>query len=521
MARLFLFAISILFALGARSAAAQDADALLAEAVMFADPTSVERLLGQGADPNHHYLERPVLSWAAQAGDPALVAPLLAGGAAIDAVDNIGHTALMRAVELGHPGVVEMLLAAGADTTVGDASGGTVAHMAVRTGQADLVELLLRHNADFEHRNQDGNTPLMELLYTSPGNVVDMVRALARAGVDLDLGNDHYTPLYYAVEQGDATLVDTLLIGGADPDRATAQGSLPLVAAAADSHILGSLLAIGADPNAADRYGETPLFAVIAYGTVADLSLMLDAGADPLLVGDSGQSALQRAEAGNREDMLALIAERFGATDADTVSAPTPDTAAPPIVAGDTDELPMLQPLVVMDSPGVGLNYYSSASLPDLLRFYQARFAEMGWSERSLYTDEQLYASGGYRHGDEVYSLSLSLDTSTDPARVMVGVTAHGNLDAATLPRYPGVTATYEGDSTAIYTSADDIGTVAAETLKLLSADGWQGSVTVSIENMQQLTLHKGNITLTVMVSVAPAQDNRTSIQYSLLKISP
>ena len=42
----------------------------------------------------------------------------------------------------------------------------------------------------------------MELLYAAPGSTLGIVRILARAGVDLDLGSDYYTPLYYAVEHG-------------------------------------------------------------------------------------------------------------------------------------------------------------------------------------------------------------------------------------------------------------------------------------------------------------------------------
>ena len=61
---------------------------------------------------------------------------LLDRGAAIDAADNRGRTALMIAAELGHVPVVEVLLRRGADRSKTDKSGKTRARSRDQHGRA-------------------------------------------------------------------------------------------------------------------------------------------------------------------------------------------------------------------------------------------------------------------------------------------------------------------------------------------------------------------------------------------------
>jgi ankyrin repeat protein len=69
---------------------------------------------------------------AAEAG-VATVTLLLDKGAAIEAVDQRGRTALMIAAERDHPLAVELLLARGADATRRDAAGQTAADLTTDT----------------------------------------------------------------------------------------------------------------------------------------------------------------------------------------------------------------------------------------------------------------------------------------------------------------------------------------------------------------------------------------------------
>lgn len=84
---------------------------------------------------------------AAHLGHVDAVRRLIAAGAPLDHVNNLGWTALMEAVVLGNGGpdhqkVVRLLLEAGADRTIGDRDGVTpLAHARAR-GYAEIAELL-------------------------------------------------------------------------------------------------------------------------------------------------------------------------------------------------------------------------------------------------------------------------------------------------------------------------------------------------------------------------------------------
>jgi len=72
---------------------------------------------------------------------------LLAHGAAINAPDVCGWTALHTAVVRHHKDVVELLLAKGADINAKDRQGQTALHLAVKYHVPDVAEYLRQHGA--------------------------------------------------------------------------------------------------------------------------------------------------------------------------------------------------------------------------------------------------------------------------------------------------------------------------------------------------------------------------------------
>ena len=74
------------------------------------------------------------------------MAALLEGGAAVDAVNNLGATALVFAATTAQPRCVRLLLEAGADATLratgGDYEGKTALEMAELGGEAEVAALL-------------------------------------------------------------------------------------------------------------------------------------------------------------------------------------------------------------------------------------------------------------------------------------------------------------------------------------------------------------------------------------------
>ena len=103
---------------------------------------ALEKLLQLGADPDVRSAEgaTPLMN-AVQSNKPAHMMILLAAGAAIDARDDRGFTALHRAAEMGHTELVVYLLQQGADKTIAVGEH-TALSFAVGRGHAAIVELL-------------------------------------------------------------------------------------------------------------------------------------------------------------------------------------------------------------------------------------------------------------------------------------------------------------------------------------------------------------------------------------------
>ncbi len=86
---------------------------------------------------------------AAHLGHHEVVRRLIAAGAPLDHVNNLGWTALIEAVVLGdggpdHQKTVAQLVAAGADRSIADRDGRTPLELARQRGHAELVALLER-----------------------------------------------------------------------------------------------------------------------------------------------------------------------------------------------------------------------------------------------------------------------------------------------------------------------------------------------------------------------------------------
>jgi hypothetical protein len=101
----------------------------------------------------------PTVFGAAEEGDAAAVARLLASGASADErVAPGGETPLMRAAARGHEDVARVLLDAGADACADRADGFTPLILAVFFGHEGVVRLLVERGADASARTSLGTT---------------------------------------------------------------------------------------------------------------------------------------------------------------------------------------------------------------------------------------------------------------------------------------------------------------------------------------------------------------------------
>jgi uncharacterized protein len=141
------------------------------------------------------------------------------------------------------------LLKQGADVNSAQGDGMTALHWAVQKGDLELAQMLMYAGAN--------------------------VKATTRVG--------GYTPLLVASKIGNATMIDALIAGGADPNTPTINGTTPLMfaAEAGNAAAVKSLLDKGAEVNAQEKVkGETALTFAAAYGRADVIRLLTARGAD-------------------------------------------------------------------------------------------------------------------------------------------------------------------------------------------------------------------------------------------------
>ena len=180
----------------------------------------------------------PPLHRAARVGDLDAARELIGRGAAVDARDAGGRTALDAAALSDHIELVELLLERGAAVGLATNRGGsTVLHVAAQRGSLDLVRLLVSRGADVAARNDAGATPLH---YAAQSRRTDAARVLLDAGADprAASGRRGVTPLHLAANVGHAPMVELLLERGADPGTRNADGLRPADMARRNSHLV-------------------------------------------------------------------------------------------------------------------------------------------------------------------------------------------------------------------------------------------------------------------------------------------
>jgi|APSaa5957512622_1039677.scaffolds.fasta_scaffold25166_3 uncharacterized protein len=185
-------------------------------------------------------------------------------------------------------------------------------HVCYHDGDVARVQSFLDQGVNINERAPcSGAAPLDAAIF---GDHLPLVRYLIQRGADANgVGYGDNTALMAAANQGNSEVVELLLNEGADPNLASpVTGETPLHASTSHAYKEGMLdcvrllLSVGANPNVktkadipTDRYyrdtrlvGETPLHLAAAYGDEEMIRSLLQAGADPSIRDDRGDSAL-------------------------------------------------------------------------------------------------------------------------------------------------------------------------------------------------------------------------------------
>lgn len=154
------------------------------EAVRRNNIKMLELLFSKRGDANRKYEGglSPIMVWSQRNQKKTNIADiLLANGAAINARDNTGRTALMIAIQANARDTVTYLLSHGARIDAKDKKGETPLMYAIRRKNPAMIQLLLDKGARVLQPDMAGNTPL-HIAVTTPGMTPQVVQLLLKNG---------------------------------------------------------------------------------------------------------------------------------------------------------------------------------------------------------------------------------------------------------------------------------------------------------------------------------------------------
>lgn len=204
-----------------------------------------------------------------------------------------GNTALIIACYgYGAAPVIKELLAHGADVQAANAVGGNAVTAAAESGDVEVLGILLDHggNPNSKVRIGESNAEVSALMTAAQLGHLEFVRILLDRGADVNLTTEHGNALSFAAFTGRQRVARLLLDRGANPKVAGRRllsfrkdtGLTALMYAALnernDPTIAQWLINAGADVNAKDSGGETALSIARQRGNTKVVSALLAAG---------------------------------------------------------------------------------------------------------------------------------------------------------------------------------------------------------------------------------------------------
>lgn len=281
------------------------ADSTLPDAAESGNPAEVARLLASGAEVNGAQVDgTTALHWAVYRDETDLAVSLLAAGADARAENRYGMTPLYLACLNGNAALVEALLGHGADPNAKRKGSETALMTAARTGDIACVKVLVKAGAEVDATLPKGQTALMWA--TAEGHL-EVVRYLIEQGADFEATvPSGFAPIFFAVREGRADIVDLFLELGVDPNgvieptghqgyKPPKQGTSPLILAIENGHfdLAIQLLEAGADPND-QRSGFAPLH-TLSWVRKPDMGD--NASGDPVPIGEGRATSMEMAMA--------------------------------------------------------------------------------------------------------------------------------------------------------------------------------------------------------------------------------
>lgn len=218
--------------------------------------------------------------------------------------------------------------------------------------------------------------------------------------------------------------------------------------------------------------------------------------------------------------------ESAESNDATTFELREPVSLAEAVKAIDMREAPRLDGAQVMIQEVGQLHYSAPVEIGEAAEFYQAELSRRDWIEQteSTYIEAE-YAQLSFTKNDFYLSLSI-LPNYQDESLVDVTLQNHGNVDVRALPVFPEAEwLAANSQMTAIYVTPVAVAEVVDFTRQELAAQGWHEYIRPNTgyaddPDNKTLAFKQNGVGLTAYIAVAPAQDGKTTTQYSVVLLS-
>ena len=238
---------------------------------------------------------------------------LIANNADLNKADNNGETPLIVAAKKGHIKFVKTIVEKGGSVDSADKNGDTALILAKRENRHDIVLYLLMKNALMDKRSEQDEI----MAYAALNSYHDIAGNLIQRQISVNRRfSDGLFPLWYAVRNGDAKMIEMFLGAGADLEAKNKEGETVLLYACAkrEEHVVLLLLNKGANFAITDRQKSTPLMIVAGRGFEKAVQLLISKRADLNAKDDKGRTAVTRAQYTGNYHIVDML-KRAGAYD--------------------------------------------------------------------------------------------------------------------------------------------------------------------------------------------------------------